>query len=92
VRLIDTTTLKLEEFPPPFPTYAILSHTWDSNEATMADMPMIDQVGYKRKFAKIRRACSEGSQVGLRHCWVDTRCIDKTSSSELSESINSIFE
>ena len=40
---------------------------------------------------KVRRACKAARADGFRHLWIDSCCIDKTSSSELSESINSMF-
>ncbi|KAM5544336.1 hypothetical protein V8D89_001996 [Ganoderma adspersum] len=40
---------------------------------------------------KIRGACEAARKDGFRHLWIDSCCIDKTSSSELSESINSMF-
>ncbi|KAF6813381.1 hypothetical protein CMUS01_12847 [Colletotrichum musicola] len=43
--------------------------------------------GYK----KISGAARLAKHAGLQYVWVDTCCIDKTSSAELSESINSMF-
>ncbi|PIL28754.1 hypothetical protein GSI_08798 [Ganoderma sinense ZZ0214-1] len=40
---------------------------------------------------KIRKACEIARRDGYRYIWVDSSCIDKTSSSELSEAINSMF-
>ena len=40
---------------------------------------------------KVRRACEIARWDGYRYIWVDSCCIDKTSSSELSEAINSMF-
>ncbi|RWA12374.1 hypothetical protein EKO27_g2757 [Xylaria grammica] len=43
-------------------------------------------------FAKIRRTCELAKEeFGLDYAWVDTCCIDKSSSAELSEAINSMF-
>jgi len=93
MRLINTETLKLEEFTASTPPYAILSHTWhdDGPEVSMADMLAIPQSD-DPKFAKIRGICSEAARIGLDYAWVDTCCIDKSSSAELSEAINSMFE
>ncbi|CAI0643891.1 unnamed protein product [Colletotrichum noveboracense] len=41
--------------------------------------------------AKIKNAAELARSHGLRFLWVDTCCIDKTSSAELSESINSMY-
>ena len=40
---------------------------------------------------KIRKACEVAREDGYRYIWIDSSCIDKTSSSELSEAINSMF-
>ncbi|KAI1785150.1 HET-domain-containing protein [Ganoderma leucocontextum] len=40
---------------------------------------------------KVRGACEAARKDGFRYLWIDSCCIDKTSSSELSESINSMF-
>ncbi|PIL34421.1 hypothetical protein GSI_03196 [Ganoderma sinense ZZ0214-1] len=40
---------------------------------------------------KIRDACRVAREDGYQYLWIDSCCIDKTSSSELSEAINSMF-
>jgi ankyrin repeat protein len=74
------------------PPYAILSHTWgaDVQEVTYQDIE--DGVG-KRKdgWRKLQFCNSRAKHDGLQYCWVDTCCIDKSSSAELSEAINSMF-
>ncbi|KAI0672188.1 hypothetical protein C8Q78DRAFT_732938 [Trametes maxima] len=45
----------------------------------------------RRLAAKIRRSCAIAREAGYRYVWIDSCCIDKTSSSELSEAINSMF-
>jgi hypothetical protein len=91
MRLINCETLKLEEFfHPDIPKYAILSHTWGSDEVTFADLhqaPATTRYGHR----KIRFICEQALQDGLQYAWVDTCCIDKSSSAELSEAINSMF-
>ncbi len=71
------------------PQYAILSHTWDEEEVTLQDMEGIGPVN-KKGYEKIKRCCSEAN-VGFKYVWIDTCCIDKTSSAELSEAINSMY-
>ncbi len=39
---------------------------------------------------KVRRACEVARRDGYRYIWIETACIDKASSSELSEAINSM--
>ncbi len=41
---------------------------------------------------KIERSCEQALRHDLSYLWVDTICIDKSSSAELSEAINSMFK
>ena len=93
MRLINTTTMQLEYFMADPPPYAILSHTWEDNEVTFQDFidPNHGVASIKKGFAKIQRACQLAKQAGIAYTWVDTCCIDKTSSAELTEAINSMF-
>src|SRR5215831_501837 len=45
----------------------------------------------KKGYIKIAGAAQLAVGRGLDYIWVDTCCIDKTSSSELSEAINSMY-
>ncbi|KAG1802051.1 heterokaryon incompatibility protein-domain-containing protein [Suillus plorans] len=45
----------------------------------------------KQGFAKFQRACEHAFQAHLKYIWIDTCCIDKSSSAELSEAINSMY-
>ncbi|TBU37123.1 hypothetical protein BD309DRAFT_1084866 [Dichomitus squalens] len=42
--------------------------------------------------SKIREACRVAREAGYDYLWIDSCCIDKSSSSELSESINSMYQ
>jgi hypothetical protein len=81
----------LEFFGKGIPPYVILSHTWGDDEVTFQDMRN-GQARSKQGFAKITRCCEEAVKDGIEYAWVDTCCIDKASSSELSEAINSMFQ
>ncbi|CAI7619187.1 unnamed protein product [Penicillium pancosmium] len=72
------------------PPYAILSHTWGDKEVTLEEM---NKLGAKRKagYTKIKQCCAIARAAGLDYAWIDTCCIDKTSSAELSEAINSMY-
>jgi Heterokaryon incompatibility protein (HET) len=74
------------------PQYAILSHTWgaDTEEVTFEDL-MNDTGKDKPGYNKIRFCGAQARRDGLQYFWVDTCCIDKSSSAELSEAINSMF-
>ena len=74
------------------PDYAILSHTWgdDEEEVNFEDLTK----GYgktKAGYKKILFCGEQAARDGLQYCWVDTCCIDKSNSTELSEAINSMF-
>jgi hypothetical protein len=91
MRLLDTTTFELcEFFDRKIPPYAILSHTWGEGEVSFQELQSGDGV-FKRGYAKIRTCCELAASDGFEYAWVDTCCIDKTSSAELSEAINSMY-
>jgi hypothetical protein len=52
-----------------------------------------NSLSWKKKlgWVKIERACAQALQSGYQYIWVDTCCIDKSSSAELQEGINSMF-
>ena len=95
MRLINVKSLEIEVFMgSSVPKYAILSHTWDSEEASLRQWT--SRLTRLRKvncpgFSKIRDACKQASRDGLHYLWADTVCIDKSSSAELSEAINSMY-
>jgi hypothetical protein len=94
MRLLNAETFEFKEFfPPEVPSYAILSHTWEDDEVLFSHMAA-DQAAAQRMptFRKIRYTCEQALRDGPRYVWIDTCCIDKTSSAELSEAINSMFE
>ncbi|KAF1838200.1 HET-domain-containing protein [Decorospora gaudefroyi] len=64
------------------PDYAILSHRWNTEES---------QVRKKNGFAKIQGACQLALIDGYAWIWIDSCCIDKSSSAELQEAINSMW-
>lgn len=81
----------LTQFFDDIPRYAILSHTWGPEEVTFRDM--IEGNGTsKTSFDKIRFCGEQARRDGLYYFWVDTCCIDKSSSAELAEAINSMFD
>ena len=78
--------------------YAILSHTWQGQEQSYRE---VLDIGARcnadgtnpRDFvcAKIHRSCVLAESHGFLWLWVDSCCIEKNSSTELSEAINSMF-
>src|SRR4051794_25038044 len=90
MRLINTLTLKLEEFYGEIPRYAILSHTWGKDEVDFEEFSRNPR-GSSSGHYKIHAACRQALTDRLPYLWVDTCCILKSSSAELSEAINSMF-
>lgn len=85
MRLIHASTLTLVEFfEPKIPPYAILSHTWEDGEVSFLEMGVPSSRQGKQGFVKIMRACEATMSLRLEYIWVDTCCIDKTSSAELT--------
>lgn len=107
MRLLDTTSLDVVSFlADKIPPYAILSHTWgaEHDEPTLQQIQELTAAGrrdpaawnrhpiaLKKGYLKIRAACSLALSQSYRYIWIDTCCIDKTSSAELSEAINSMY-
>ncbi|KAK4223149.1 heterokaryon incompatibility protein-domain-containing protein [Podospora fimiseda] len=93
MRLLRTDTLELVEFQGRVPPYVILSHTWGPEEVSFQDLSLLPKSALKKKagYGKIEGCCTRAVQDGYEYCWVDTCCIDKTSSAELSEAINSMY-
>ncbi|KAI9859115.1 MAG: hypothetical protein M1813_007071 [Trichoglossum hirsutum] len=93
LRLEDDGEFSLVEFVGKnIPRYAILSHTWGLDDEEVTFDNLMNGVGKSQ--AGYHKICFCGKQAandGLRHFWVDTCCIDKSSSAELSEAINSMF-
>ncbi|OHE96939.1 hypothetical protein CORC01_07724 [Colletotrichum orchidophilum] len=98
IRLIDTETLQLKLFAASLaPSYAILSHTWVGNEEiSLQELTQLyespdHKASRKPGYQKIIATCREAKAHGIQYAWIDTCCIDKTSSAELGEAINSMF-
>lgn len=96
MRLLNTQTLRLEEFYGQIPPYAILSHCWEADEVTFEDVFCMSDpngpIAAKAGWLKIRGCCQQALSQDHRYIWVDTCCINKSSSAELSEAINSMFQ
>ena len=81
MRLINVATLQLEEFMgTQIPPYTILSHTWGLEEVTLQELPNLQTATLKTGFSKIAETCEQARRIGIGYVWVDTCCIDKTSS------------
>ncbi|KAI0706288.1 heterokaryon incompatibility protein-domain-containing protein [Cerioporus squamosus] len=104
MRLLNTRTFEFESFdgPQSAPDYAILSHVWFPNgEQSYHDVCDVVQLAQDEQqledapallSEKIKRCCAYALAEGYEYIWIDSCCIDKTSSAELSEAINSMYK
>jgi hypothetical protein len=77
-----------EQIPP----YAILSHTWGSEEDEVTFQDLLNGTYTKRKgHRKLQFCARQAAEDGLDFFWIDTCCIDKSSSAELQEAIGCMF-
>ncbi|OBZ69472.1 hypothetical protein A0H81_10579 [Grifola frondosa] len=91
MRLLETETITLHEFLEPPEEYAILSHVWRVEEVLFHHIQDPDAAKRLRGYTKVASCCALARREGYKWAWIDTCCIDKTSSAELSESLNSMF-
>ena len=99
--LLSTDRAELHRFSSPDAVtggYAILSHTWGDREQTFQDTQALrdrcketGEIPRDLSSEKVRQCCILAERHGYQWIWNDTCCIDKTSSTELSEAINSMF-
>lgn len=95
MRLITARTFKLVEYyDRQTPPYTILSHAWGLEEVTFQDVQNLSREARSSEdgWSKIEQACKIALRHELDFLWVDTCCIDKTNSVELSQAINSMFQ
>ena len=80
--------------------YAILSHRWIGDTEVdydeMVDLAKMqkgerDEIRERAGYKKILDTCLQAKKDGYDWAWVDTCCIDKRSSADLSEAINSMY-
>jgi len=99
-KYLSTGIWELKTFPEDeTPEYCILSHRWGPGDSEVTYQELIDsdffwkrKTQYKSGYQKIQNACSTTRDYQKDWLWCDTCCIDKTSSAELSEAINSMYQ
>ncbi|KAI6019532.1 hypothetical protein PISMIDRAFT_121469, partial [Pisolithus microcarpus 441] len=79
-------------------SYAILSHRWGAEVSYKEMIGLMkmeeedrEEITQRHGYQKIIKSCEQARKDGYKWLWVDTCCIDKRSSSELSEAINSMY-
>lgn len=74
------------------PPYAILSHTWGPDQEELTIQDVLEGGGKsKSEYRKLTFCGKQAAKDSLEWFWVDTCCINKSSSAELTEAINSMF-
>lgn len=92
IHIVRTTKIELCEFTEEqTPDYAILSHTWNNSEISLSELSKLVAGHGPPMDSKVTKCCELAARKGWNYVWIDTCCIDKTSSAELSEAINSMF-
>ncbi|KAF2755470.1 HET-domain-containing protein [Pseudovirgaria hyperparasitica] len=83
--------------------YAILSHTWIQEASEEVYYPDIRDIALRsdeenallkgrRGWSKVSNTVAQAVRDGLEYVWIDTCCIDQKNPTELTTSINSMFE
>ena len=96
---IDRRTKVLEFGDDEVTEYAILSYRWIEQEVDYSEMVKLAKMDEEERreirqrdgYRKILQSCEQAKKDGYKWLWVDTCCIDKRSSAELSEAINSMY-
>lgn len=81
MKLLNTRTLQVQQALPQTPHYATLSGLWDGT-STRSIIPTL---------AQKQSACATALRLGLEWVWLQSLCIDYSSSAEISECMNSLF-
>jgi hypothetical protein len=92
MRLINTSSGAFEEFiGGDIPKYAILSHTWEEEEVSYQDY-LGGAFSHKKGYNKVKKPLELARLDNIQYVWIDTCNIDKRSSAELTEAINSMYQ
>lgn len=100
--LLSTNRAELHYFNKPEDVpggYAILSHVWQGEEQSFKELQTLrsncsspEDIPRSMAHPKVHSCCILAERHGYHWIWNDTCCIDKSSSAELSEVINSMFQ
>ncbi|KAF5338549.1 hypothetical protein D9758_016551 [Tetrapyrgos nigripes] len=92
MRLLHTKDFTVKQFFDDIPRYVILSHTWEQDEVTFQDIQNLDIARSKTGWRKVENACARARRYCFDWIWIDSCCINKESSAELSEALNSMYQ
>ncbi|KAL4072353.1 hypothetical protein V8B97DRAFT_1870420 [Scleroderma yunnanense] len=103
--ITDRRTKVFQSCDSEFTEYAILSHRWIEHQGQTAEVNydemsglarmhegLRDEIRQRTGYKKILDSCVQAIKDGLEWLWVDTCCIDRQSTAEISEAINSMFQ
>ena len=76
----------------PVPPYAILSHRWSDSEILIEHIRNENYKEREEGYQKRKFCAEQAARDGLQYFWIDTCCIDKWDTNELSKAINSMFQ
>ncbi|KAG2339567.1 hypothetical protein BDR05DRAFT_916950 [Suillus weaverae] len=89
----DLRTARIKDVVATYFRCVLLSHRWEETEALLHDIQ--DKIVYELNgiggIVKLQSFCKIARDTGYGWAWMDTCCIDKSSNTELQESINSMF-
>ncbi|KAL4069896.1 hypothetical protein V8B97DRAFT_2049062 [Scleroderma yunnanense] len=95
---VQQSSVTVFEFHPNETTaYTILSHWWNEQEVNYDEMVELvkteenDEIRQRFGYKVILGSCEQAKRDGCKWLWVDICCIDKCSSADLSEVINSTY-
>ena len=100
MRLLHSTEWRFEDFFDSYvPPYAILSHRWGKDEILYQELLLSIRESKTsgslslsgNRFFKIEQCRKQAARDHYKWVWIDTCCINKDSSAELSEAINSMY-
>jgi hypothetical protein len=73
MRLLNTSTIELQEFPTPPAEYTILGHTWGEGEGTLQSLAA-DTERKLPGWTKILKCCEIAAKDNWKDAWIDTCC------------------
>ncbi|KAH9211069.1 heterokaryon incompatibility protein-domain-containing protein [Leptodontidium sp. 2 PMI_412] len=95
MRLLHSSSLELKDFADSVPPrYAILSHLWGPDEATIEDFRGSRNISdlLSHGHHKIKNCCMQAQRDGIQWVWIDSCCVDRSIRDELSDTINLMYK
>jgi len=89
MQFLDTATLELVTFPSrPAAEYTVLSYTYDDVGNLNSGTPATESSHYR---ACILQACRQALDHDISFLWIDSICVNRSSSAEVDESVTASF-